>query len=107
MDDYNILTKSGKTRTFDKGILTILVKGKNYRHFVESYIDDGLNRKYYICLSDKKFNENCGACKVDNYGRCKIKLKEQELIDYLNFKASPICVTFYEHTDQFDSFLIE
>lgn len=55
---------------------------KNVKYYLEcARIENGI-RNYYILIGENKFDSNCRPCRVDNYSRCKFKVKG-ELKDYI------------------------
>lgn len=86
--NYEILNPvTDRKRPFlDKNCLFYFnVDNHNIRYYLEcARIDDKTNiKKYYILLSEIKFDNNCRVCKIDSYGRCKFKPKG-ELLNYIN-----------------------
>lgn len=57
---------------------------KLYKYYVEvkRYNPDALCYEYFLLLSDKKFDVQCRKCRVDDYGRLKVKL-HGEFLDFV------------------------
>ena len=75
---------------------------KKYKYYLECYLyDEKLDdNKYYILLSEEKFNENCFKTNIDDFGRYKIRLHgimkdyiEKENVERSNYEVA------YEYTD--------
>jgi hypothetical protein len=69
---------------FKRKLLFFPVNGSSYRYYVEVARNnkDTFVREYYVLLSDRKFDDNCRICHVDNYGRCQINPRG-EIKDYV------------------------
>ena len=77
---YNVLNphidKKKPYYDLNKELLIFPVKSK-YRHFVEASQynkEKGVN-EYFLLLGTKKFDDSCRLCEVNEYGKCKVKLK--------------------------------
>ena len=76
---YEILnpTSSNKKPYYDdKKELFIFPTNENYTHYIEAVQngEDG-GRHYFLLLGKEKFNPNARKCVVDQYGKCKIKVR--------------------------------
>lgn len=86
--NYEILNPviSSKKPFYDikRKLLFFPVNRSNYHYYVEVARNnkDTFAREYYVLLSNRKFDDNCRVCHVDNYGRCQINLRG-ELKDYV------------------------
>lgn len=69
---------------YSKGFFIVPNINKPYRYFVEAanYNTTTFNKDYYLLLSVDRFDENCRKCRVDDYGRLKVKPKG-EFKDYI------------------------
>lgn len=95
----------------EKGFFIIPNIRKRYCYYIECARNNpnSLCREYYIILSTEKFDESCRKCRVDDYGRLKIKL-HGELNDYVT-KEMPsrgnIRFEYIETENRYDVYLIE
>lgn len=86
--NYEILNPviSPKRPFYDikRKLLFFPANGSNYRYYIEVARNnkDTFAREYYVLLSNRKFDDNCRICRVDNYGRCQINLRG-EIKDYV------------------------
>lgn len=100
-----------KSPFFDnkKGLLFFNAKGCKYKYFVECKTITDDNENYYLLLSENKFNKNCKLCQVDNYGRCKIKLKgefKDFVINETTYRGD-IMVEYVESNEYYDTYIIK
>ena len=60
--------------------------------------------EYYILLSKTKFNENCKACHLDNYGRCQIKPAGilKEYIEKETMERGNLIMDYIESKEDYD-----
>lgn len=110
---YNVLNPSinRKQPYYDvnKELFLFPVKSK-YRYFVEA---SRFNREknineYYLLLGSVKFDDNCRLCEVNEYGKCKVKLKG-EIKEYVMNECSErgnIECNYIETEDDYDVFRV-
>ena len=62
-----------------KGFIIAPAINKNYRYYIEvrRYNNNTLCYEYFILLSTTKFDNQCKKCRVDDYGRLKVKLGKE------------------------------
>lgn len=106
----NPITDTKRPFLNKSGLLLFYAIGAKYRYFVEcARTETNGSREYYILISDKKFDNNCRLCNVDNYGRCKLKL-HGELKDYVTNEIHTrgnVDVEYQESTSEYDIYKIE
>lgn len=112
--NYEILNPviSSKKPFYDtkRKLLFFPVNGSNYRYYVEVARNnkDTFAREYYVLLSNRKFDDNCRICHVDNYGRCQINLRG-EIKDYViqeTKRRGNIEIEYVESERDYDVFAI-
>lgn len=95
----------------ERGFFIIPNIRKRYCYYIECARNNTntLCREYFILLSTVKFNESCRKCRVDDYGRLKLKL-HGELNDYV-VREMPsrgnIKFEYLESENEYDIYLIE
>lgn len=64
-----------------KGFFIVPNIRKLYRYYIEvkRYNTNNLSYEYFILLSTEKFDIQCRKCRVDDYGRLKVKLHNEIL----------------------------
>lgn len=83
--NYEILNpKTDNKRPFllRNGLFCFHTDYKNIKYYLECARIENYERKYYLLVGETKFDKNCRLCSVDDYGRCKIKIKG-ELKNYI------------------------
>jgi hypothetical protein len=111
--NYEILNPviSPKRPFYDikRKLLFFHANGSSYRYYIEvARNKNTFAREYYVLLSNRKFDDNCRICHVDNYGRCQINLRG-EIKDYViqeTKRRGNIEIEYVESERDYDVFAI-
>ncbi len=112
INNYDIINPVASTKKpyFDtKKELFIFPIKRKYRYYVECALwgNDG-GREYYILLGMEKFNPHCRLCKVDQYGKCSIKLRGEikDFVEQETKSRGNIEFEYMESTEDFDVYVV-
>lgn len=102
----NPVLDTKKPHVDKRGFLVVPAINKKYRYFIEvaRYNPNIFDKEYFLLLSTDKFDANCRTCRVDDYGRLKIKVIG-EFKDYVNNIAKDVGnlqVVYIESADNYD-----
>ncbi len=92
----------------NRGYFIVPNIGKRYKYFIEvkQYNPNVFQYEYFLLLSTDKFDNNCRTCRIDDYGRLKVKVKG-EFADVLNDIKGNIDFNYKESTDTFDVWQVD
>ena len=90
----------------NKGFFIVPKISKIYNYYIEvkRYNPNKLSYEYFLLLSDKKFDNQCRKCRVDDYGRLKAKLHD-ELLEFASSIMSVrgnIDMNYIETQEEYD-----
>lgn len=93
------------------GVFIIPNIKRMYKYFVEaiSKDPDTYIETNVLLLSDTKFDENCRRCRVDDYGRLKVRISNK-LREYIMSECKSrgnVNVEYLESEDNYDVYVIE